>query len=65
MFKMEIINNETGVVIASQIGSNDELTKWYNAHKDSFGDIYSYKTQMSDHVEPKKKWWKFGKDKSL
>ncbi len=61
MLKMEIINKNTGVVIASQTGSNDELSKWYAQNKASFGDIYSYQTKISDYVEPKpkSKWWPF------
>ncbi len=59
MLKMEIIKKD--VVIAFHVGTNDELSKWYQDNKASFGDIYSYQTKISDYVEPKpkSKWWPF------
>ncbi len=77
MLKMEVINRKTNELIDSMHGTNDELTNWYQSNKDKFGDINSYRVHVSDasikevkaiekaKAPPKKKWWKFGKDKSL
>lgn len=71
MYKMEIIDKKSGLILDFKVDNNDELTKWFQSVKHNFIDG-TYRVHVSDvpkekikkapkdEPKPKKKWWTLG-----